>query len=825
MAGSAALSDYLKLYQSWSRPFDRCIQPDFPEFLGEKSWDSGGDQIITAEESNQWFRFFIYFAGQFCYFLSSGCTEFGRRLLSFSVRRGAGLSKFGALTRNINPLTLGFMRKSPALARVTPSFMALSCALVCVAFDPITGSKTFAGTGAAQIVSTAPAVSTATATLASAVQADPVTLALVDGEMRTDWPDNGVVAFRRKGTKGAVTTNFVIGGTAVRNVDYTMQSGNSVTIPDGKKEVWLEFSPVNKTSTTGSKTISVTINSGNLLATTATSTVSTTLGSGSLSGTSVTLTLEPAGAKPGRKAAVRFLNQAAFGPDGGLANVKEVMDLGFEGWIDQQLKKPVGALQPYLVSQGTAVTSGQKAVAWWNQVMNSTPSADSLRQRVGFALSEIFVISDQFAPLGSRPVAMANYYDTLLGGAFGSYRDLLYSVGMHPCMGAYLSHLQNTKGDPVKGTYADENFAREIMQLFSIGLWQLNPDGTRTLDTAGQPIPTYDNKTVASMARVMTGFSFSGPKATSFYSAPENYLQPMRMWDAYHDLDAKVIISGPASQGISLPARKASKPDVGTAGLADYGAAIDALAQHPNTAPFFCKQLIQKLVTSNPSSQYVKRVAAKFSDNGSKSRGDLAAVIKAILLDPEARDPKIMGDVAFGKLKEPYLRTVNLARAFNASAPNKNFALTNLANIHFEQPMSAPNVFNFFKPGFVPDGPIGDAGLVAPEFQILNDVTALGIPNYHLRSLQYGFNRSTPKDAAELVMPQFSEELNLANDVPALMRRLDLLLMGGNLPNAQHQIVRETVEGIPTNIANWQNERVRMAIYLIVTSPDYAVLR
>ena len=676
---------------------------------------------------------------------------------------------------------------------------------------------------------------------------DPVSMILVDGEMRADWPDAGVVAFRRENTKGALVVNFTLSGSAVRNVDYTVSAGtasggllasgsasannpavsnNFVIIPDGKREVWMEFLP---SSTVTSSTVSAAANPAPKTITVSMPVSSIAGGKVSTTTTSLTLNLAPASGKPGRKAAVRFLNQAAFGPDGDLKNVDSVSALGFEGWIDAQMTRPVGTLQPYLVSLGTAVASAHKATAWWNQVMNRSETADSLRQRVGFALSEIFVISDQFAPLAARPVAMANYYDMLLKGAFGNYRDLLYSVGTHPCMGTYLSHLQNAKGRPATATsaatFADENFAREIMQLFSIGLWQLNADGTRTLDAAGQPIPTYDNKTVGAMARVMTGFSFSGPKATSFYSAPENYTEPMRMWDAYHDLDAKVIISGPASNGITLPARTASKPDLGTAGLADYSAAIDALVQHPNTAPFFCKQLIQKLVTSNPSPQYVKRVADKFVDNGSKVRGDLKAVVKAILLDPEARDPKMMANSSFGKMKEPYLRSVNLAHALGAVSSSQNFPLSNLADIHFQQPMSAPNVFNFFKPGFVPEGPIGDAGLVAPEFQILNDVTALFIPNYHLRALQYGFNRSTPKDPADLVMPQLNEELTLAADVPALLRRLDLILMGGSLPNAQHQLIREAVQGIPTTLAHWQDERIRMAIYLIVASPDYAVLR
>ncbi len=672
---------------------------------------------------------------------------------------------------------------------------------------------------------------------------DPVSIVLVDGEMQADWPDAGVVAFRRKNTKGAVTIGFTLGGSALRNVDYTVSAGtassglliggtgsatnpvaigNVITIPDGKGEAWLEFSPslssnASNAAVSSAKTITVSLPS---LAV-------SNVASGTVA-SSVTLNLVAGAGKPGRKAAVRFLNQAAFGPDGDLKNVDAVSSQGFAGWIDQQLTRPVGTLQPYLVSLGTAVASADKTTAWWNQVMNRSDTADSLRQRVGFALSEIFVISDQFAPLDVRPVAMANYYDMLLKGAFGNYRDLLYSVGTHPCMGTYLSHLQNAKGRPAtataSATFADENFAREIMQLFSIGLWQLNPDGTRTLDAAGQPIPTYDNKTVAAMARVMTGFSFSGPKAVSFYSAPENFIDPMRMWDAYHDLDSKVIISGPAASGITLPARTASKPDLGTAGLADYSAAIDALFQHPNTAPFFCKQLIQKLVTSNPTPQYVKRVADKFVNNGGGVRGDFKAVIKAILLDSEARDPRLAG-ANFGKMKEPYLRSVNLAHALGAVAPSSNFPLTSLLDVHFQQPMSAPSVFNFFKPGYVPEGRIADAGLVAPEFQILNDVTSLAIPNYHLRALQYGFNFYTPKSQADLVMPQLAAELALAAEVPALLRRLDLILMGGSLPNVQHQLIREAVEGIPTTIANWQVERVRMAIYLIIASPDYAVLR
>jgi uncharacterized protein (DUF1800 family) len=658
---------------------------------------------------------------------------------------------------------------------------------------------------------------------ARAQTADPVSLVLVDGDIRTDWPDNGVVAFRRKNNRGALTVGFSVGGTALRNLDYVVIPANTITIPDGSREAWLEFSPTLKSSIPANKTITVTLTSGYLPLVNANG-GAVSAGSASTA-PSVTLNLSADSSKPGKKAAVRFLNQAAFGPDGDFKNVSEVIDLGFQGWIEKQFTQPVGTLQPYLLAQGTAVSSAMKATAWWNEVMNTSATADPLRQRVGFALSEIFVISDKAATLANRPVAMAGYYDMLLKGAFGNFRNLLHSVGTSPCMGTYLSHLQNAKGNAAAGTFADENFAREIMQLFSIGLWQLNQDGSKVLDAAGQGIPTYDNKTVANMARVMTGFSFSGPKATGFYSAPENYLEPMRMWDAYHDLAAKTIIAGPGSAGTQLPARVASKPDTGAAGMVDYNAAIDALFNHPNTPPFFSKQLIQKLVTSNPSPQYVKRVADKFVDNGSKVRGDLKSVIKAVLLDPEARDLKVTADPKFGKIKEPYLRSVNLARAFRARAANQNYALGNLADIHFQQPMSAPSVFNFFKPDYSPAGVLFDSGLVAPEAQILNAVTSLAIPNYYLNSLINGFNRTVSKNPDEMVLPNLEAELALAGDVPALMRRLDLLLMGGTLPLAQHQLIREAVEGISTNVAHWQDERVRMAIYLIASSADFAVLR
>jgi uncharacterized protein (DUF1800 family) len=642
---------------------------------------------------------------------------------------------------------------------------------------------------------------------------DTVSVILVDGDMREDWPRPGVVAFHREGTSGDLPVNFSVTGNAVAGSDYTLSATESITIPDGNRETWLEIAPTGATLHPATKSVLVTGLPGTGYVLSSTNGLS-----------SAAITIGTPSNVPSDKAAVRFLLQAAFGPDGNFANVKDVERLGYSGWLNAQFAKPVGRIQPYLDKINAAthgrVYSDAKAVSWWNEVMNHAATADPLRQRIGFALSEMFVISDHLDELGNAPIGMANYYDMLLANAFGNYRDLLFNVGMHPAMGVYLSAMQNEKGNPALGTFADENYAREVMQLFSIGIWQLNPDGTQTLDGNGQPIPTYDNTTIANMARVMTGFSWGGPKGTDFWWAPENFEAPMRMWDAYHDLDPKTIIAG-----IQLPARTASNPDVGTAGLLDYNAAVNALFNHPNCPPFVSKQLIQKLVTSNPSPAYVQRVANVFINNGNGVRGDMKAVIRAILLDPEARDPAMMSDPVFGKMKEPYIRTANLMKALDARAGNGVYELSYLDDIHYEQPLSAPSVFNFYKPGYSPGGTISNAGLVAPEFQILNAVTALAVPTYHFEALMYGFNRWGSNRRAALVMPDILPEFLLSEDVPALMRHLDLLMTGGTLPNAQHEIIREAVEKIQPGMWRWREERVRMAIYLIAGAPEYGILR
>jgi uncharacterized protein (DUF1800 family) len=648
-------------------------------------------------------------------------------------------------------------------------------------------------------------------TVAPAADTDMVSLILIDGDMRSDWPDRGVVGIRRAGSTGSLSVNFTLSGSALRGTEYTVAAGNSLVIPDGDREAWLECAPTGKTLELPVKSITVTLAPGSGYAVTPDALRQ-----------SATIKLGNVSTLPSAKAAVRFLVQAGFGPGGDFKDVEEVMKKGYDRWITDQFARPVGLHQGTVALYAKRMGAAAKPLAWWARAMNSTAKADPLRQRVGFALSEIFVISDRLDDIGNQPVGMANYYDMLLKGAFGNYRDLLYNVGTHPCMGVYLNHLQNEKGDPEKGTFADENFAREVMQLFSIGLWELNQDGTPVLDAKLKAIPTYNNTTIANMARVMTGFSFGGKKAKAFYWADDNYAVPMRMWDEYHDPGAKTLL-----RNVQIPARPPfveGSVDTGAAGLADFKVAIDCLFNHSNTPPFIGKQLIQKLVTSNPSPGYISRVAGSFINNGSGVRGDLKAVIRAILLDPEARDPRVASNRIAGKMKEPYLRTANLIKATRAKAANGVYRLNYLGEIHFQEPLAAPSVFNFFKPGYAPAGPVNDAGLVAPEFQIVNSVTAFSVPNYYFGSLRSGFNR-WGGSGRDTVKPLLTAELALVNDVAALLRRLDLLLTGGTLPNEQHQVIREAVEAITPDLFDWKAERVRMAIYLIATVPEFGVIK
>lgn len=668
-----------------------------------------------------------------------------------------------------------------------------------------------------------------------------VTLGVLDPAMFERWPDPGLVAFRRSGGLSPLTVNFTLGGTATLGADYLPSTTNSIVMPPGVREVWLELTPVaDGNDGEPTETITVTLQGGAGYA----------IGASNVA--QLTLANETASSLPNVKAAARFLLQAAYGPDlapanGTPPNLTEVTSLGFAGWIADQFTRPIGWIQPW-VDWGTTnadalqLYGNLKEFSWWSRAMgaprlrpdaptNSLP--DPLRQRVAFALSEILVTSDRPEQLAVEQQGMANYYDLMLKHAFGNYRDLLYDVALHPAMGIYLSHLGNQKQVPGSNIFPDENFAREIMQLFTIGLWQLNPDGTRVLDPNGQPIATYHNSDITELARVFTGLSFGNN--ANFQLDPRDFTVPMKCWDAYHDCNAKTLLGG-----LALPPRTPASGNIGTAGLADVNAAVSNLFAHPNVGPFIGRQLIQRLVTSNPSTGYVARVAAAFANNGSGVRGDLQAVVRAILLDSEARDPARMNEPTWGKLREPLLRVVNLARAFNASSTSGYYALDQFTLDHVQDPMNSPSVFNFFLPNHSPPGPITQLGLVAPEFQILNASSAVTGPNYFWNAIPGDLHRWGHGIAAYAVTLNLTNELALVcpagqinDDVPAgpaldpdaLLRRLDLALTGGTLSPPQFQILREALLRVGPGTWEWHRERLRLAIYLITTSADFNVLR
>lgn len=673
--------------------------------------------------------------------------------------------------------------------------------------------------------------------------ASTITVGLLDADMREDWPDKGVIAIRRSGGVQPVTVNISLTGTATRGGDYSTIAGNQVSLGLGVREAWVEFAPINDATVEGQETIILTVTAG----------AGYTVGSPA----SATVLLDDPSVQPSAKAAARFMIQAAFGPDQDSAadgddipeNVEEVMASGYEAWINDQFTRPIGYLQPWVdwavtgnMAQNIQLYGNYKEFSWWGRAMGSpklrpdaedTQLPDPLRQRVAFALSEILVASDRPEALAVEQQGMANFYDLMVKHAFGNYRDLLYDVATHPVMGVFLSHLNNQKANPDLNTYPDENFAREVMQLFSIGLWKLNVDGSRQLDAQNQPIPTYTNSDITELARVFTGMTFADK---NFPGTNGDYTQPMKMWDGFHDCDSKVLLGG-----FVVPARTASAGNTGTAGLADVNDAITNLFNQPSVGPFIAKQMIQRLVTSNPSPAYIGRVAAAFNGtNPVGPRGDLKAVVKAILLDSEARDPAMMEVPTWGKLREPFLRVVNFARAFNAASTSGYYALDQFSLDHLQDPMNAPSVFNFFLPAHSPPGPITQLGLVAPEFQIINASSAVTGSNYFWSAL--GNNTLNPQgagDASYAVQLQINAELgmitsgNINADVPAgpaldpdpVIRRLDMVLTGGTLSPQEFQIIREAMMRIPTFSWRWHRERLRLAVYMITNSADFNVLR
>jgi len=524
--------------------------------------------------------------------------------------------------------------------------------------------------------------------------------------------------------------------------------------------------------------------------------------------------------------ASRFLAQATFGPTSDTIAELRQMGYNYSAWIDAQAAKPQTKAMDILAAAraaGSFTTSDKNHNRRARtQVMLTAP--DQLRQRVAYALSQILVISDVETAIVNGSDGSSSWWDMLARDAFGNFKTLLTDVTRHPMMGRYLSHYKNRKANATSGTRPDENYAREVMQLFSIGLYQLNLDGTYVTDGSGRPLETYTNENITEFARVFTGFTDesanntgTGTGRADFPSAAQDYVNPMRMWESQHDTAAKTLLSYAGARKPTLPA--------GQAGLTDVSDALDNLIEHPSCAPFISRLLIQRLVTSNPSDGYVRRVASVFVNNGAGTRGDLLAVVKAILLDNEARSLAFIADPEHGKLREPFLRVTHTLRAFkftlNPGTTVIPYDLGSFTEGTMGQfPLGSPSVFNFYSPDYEPPGVLSNARLVAPEFQILNAVFAVTLPNT--------FNTLINSGTGNMRLDLSAQETAAAN-VDTLLDNLDLLLTHGTLSAESRTAIRTAVNGITAAMvpagSTLAQQRARLAVYLFLLSPDYAVLK
>ena len=519
----------------------------------------------------------------------------------------------------------------------------------------------------------------------------------------------------------------------------------------------------------------------------------------------------PPAVSPVQKAdAVRLLEQSTFGPTQTL--VDHVMAIGVQGFLDEQFVAPASRY-PAL----KYVPSGQQATfcaadpdphcardyytaflvqnAFFRNALNDN---DQLRQRVAFALSQIFVISGVQI---HEAYGLAGYQQMLLDNAFGNFLDLLTSVTLSSAMGDYLDMANNDKTHgPVN---PNENYAREVMQLFSIGVWELRPDGTRLLDAAGQPIPTYTQDTIESFASVFTGWTYPVlPGGTPKKHNPKNYLGPMIAFEADHDTGSKTLLEGAVS-----PA--------GLSTLADLTVAMHNIFMHPNVGPFIGRQLIQKLVTGNPSAQYVSRVAAVFNDDGHGVRGDMKAVINAILVDHEARGP-VKPDAGYGKLREPVLFMTGLARALDTQSDGVFFGAQSKAL--GQNLFNAASVFNYYPPDYAVPG----TDLYGPEFALQNASTTINRYNFGNALAFAPIAPIATLPGATGTQPNWAALQKVAGDTDTLLDTLDALLLHGTMPAAMKRSIAQAVDAIPASDAA---TRARTAFYLVATSPQYQVER
>jgi uncharacterized protein (DUF1800 family) len=507
--------------------------------------------------------------------------------------------------------------------------------------------------------------------------------------------------------------------------------------------------------------------------------------------------------------APRFLTQATFGVT--TTDIATLQSQGYAAWIANQMAIPETShrsatdadFAAYPASTQTVASQQNRQAAWW---LISLTAPDQLRQRVAFALSETFVTSDVATSLSAEADGLANYYDLLANDAFGNFRMLLNDVSLSPAMGNYLNMLRNAKANAAKGTSADENYAREVQQLFTIGLSELQPDGTLVLDSNGLPIPTYDQDEIVQMANALTGWGYYSSVANpSFYGSAADFNDPMMSYAAYHDETQKVIVNG-----TTIPANQTAPQDLQMV--------LDTLFNHPNTGPFICSQLIQRLVTSNPSPAYVYRVSQVFANDGTGTRGNLAAVVKAILLDYEARSLTEVNNSGFGKLKEPLLRVTQLYRGFNAASSEGRFPIFDPETSLDQAALRAPTVFNFFDPDYVQPGSLAAAGLLAPEFQITTATTVVSVPN-----LLYSYIYTSASPSAGTVVLNLAPLTANATNPTAMIATLNQLMCGGEMSTQTQGLIETELKSLPSSTTALALSQA--ALYLTATSPDAAIQR
>jgi uncharacterized protein (DUF1800 family) len=540
--------------------------------------------------------------------------------------------------------------------------------------------------------------------------------------------------------------------------------------------------------------------------------------------------------------AARFILQSQL--EASDAEISAVRGVAFAEYLQQQYAKPIGQTGwQWLEARGYGAAdkynyffnSYPADFMLWNQLFTAK---DGMRKRVALALSEFFVVSLQSAEFAWHSHAYANWWDLLVRNAFGNFRQLLEEVTLHPAMGDYLNTKGNQKED-ANGRVPDENYAREVMQLFTIGLFQLNPDGTEKTGGDGKKLESYTQDDVTNLARVFTGYDFD------VRPAEENAINVFN--DDGSLANYKVQTRDFAARPMSFDAKKHSTlaaaflgatVAAGAQGPAALKTALDALFNHPNVGPFFGKQMIQRLVTSNPSPAYVARVAAAFNNNGQNVRGDMKAVWTAILLDDEARGPQSLADANFGKLREPILRFIQWGRSFGLNSKEnswKMFETSDAAQELGQSPLRAPSVFNFFRPGFVPPNTaLAARQAPAPEFQIVNESTVGGYLNYMLEKIRYGIYAGDPavpyvtggQNYVPDITASYAKELALVTDTAALVRRLNLVLCAGQLSAGTQTLIVTALNASALGANANQDQkldRVASAVLLVMASADYLI--